>query len=107
MLAVENISSEETTIFENATYHVATTSVLGELLSTPLSKTTKSNENLLFFIKMVGGTDIILLSAYLALCIYDRTGRGKTTEFSSPGQQSSGRSTTYENIEIVSLFSTR
>lgn len=67
----------ETTIIENATYYITTTSVLG----TTLSKSTKSNKNLLFSIKMVGGIDIILLSAHLALCIYDRKGREKTTIF--------------------------
>lgn len=93
----------ETTIIENATYYITTTSVLG----TTLSKSTKSNENLLFFIKMVGGIDIILLSAHLALCIYDRKGREKTTIFLSSGQQSCGRSALYENIEIIPLCSAR
>lgn len=94
----------ETTTIENATYQITTTSVLGELFSTPLSKT---NKDMLFFIKMIGGIDIILLSAYLGLCMYDRKRREKSPKFSSSGQQTSGRSTAYENIEFGSFFSAR
>lgn len=101
VFVVERISSVYTTTFENATYQITTTSVLGEL-STPLSKT---NKVLLFLIKMIGGIDIVLLSAYFGLCIYDRNGREKSPTFSSSGQQTSGLSTAYENID--SFFSAR
>lgn len=80
------ISSVETTTIGNATYQITTTSVLGEL-STPLSKT---NTVLLFLTKMIGGIDIILLSAYFGLCLYDRKWREMPPKFSSSGQQTSG-----------------
>lgn len=37
----------------------------------------KTNQMLLLLIKMIGGVDIVLLAAYVAMCIYDRPGREK------------------------------
>lgn len=101
--SLETISSVETTTIGNATYQITTTSILGEL-STPLSKT---NKVLLFLTKMIGDIDIILLSAYFVLCLYDRKWREMSPKFSSSGQQTSGCSTAYENIEFDSFFSAR
>lgn len=78
LLLVEKISSRETTIIENVTYHVSTTSVLDESFNTSLSKT---NKTLLFFIKMIGGIDIILLAAYVAMFIYDQRRGEKVAKF--------------------------
>lgn len=97
LLLVEKISSRETTITENVTYHVSTTSALDESFNTSLSKT---NKTLLFFIKMVGGIDIILLAAYVAMFKYDQRRGEKVAKFSSAGQQPSGQNTTYENISF-------
>lgn len=63
----------------------------------------KSKEILLPFIQIIGCVDIILLCAYLALCIHDRTGQEKTMDTSSPRQHVPGRSTAYENIEFASF----
>lgn len=44
---------------------------------------------------MIGGVDIVLLAAYVAMCIYDRPGREKTVDFFSQGN-----STMYENVSF-------
>lgn len=90
----------ETTIIENTTYHITETFTFGQSLSKSSSETKLI---LIFLIKMVGCIDIILLSAYVVICIHDRKRRATETKFSSPGQQSSGRSIAYENIEVVSF----
>lgn len=61
----------------------------------------KSPRILLLFIAMIGCIDIILLTVYVIICIRDQRRRQKKTKFSSRGQQSMGRSTAYENIEVV------
>lgn len=63
----------------------------------------KSKEILLLFITIIGCVDIILLCAYLALCIHDRTGQEKTLDTSTPRPNFPGRSTAYENIEFASF----
>lgn len=73
----------------------------GQSLSNPLSET---KQILLLLIKLVGCIDIILSSAYVFICIHDRKQQATETKFSSPPQQSSRRSTAYENIEVVSFF---
>lgn len=62
-----------------------------------------SKEILLLFIKIIGSVDIILLCAYLALCIHDRTVQEKTMDSGSPRPSFPGRSTAYENIEFASF----
>lgn len=86
----------QTTNIEGATYHITETVTSG-----------KSARILLLFIAMIGCIDIILLTAYVIICIRDQRRRQKKTKFSSRGQQSMGRSTAYENIEVVSHFSAR
>lgn len=99
---VENISSVQTINIESTNYHITETFTSVKSLSKA-----KTNQILLIFIAMVGCIDIILLSAYVIICMHDQRRRQKETKFSSPGQQSYGRSTAYENIENVSFFSAR
>lgn len=77
----------------------------GQYLGTTMSNLIKpkSKEILLLFIKIIGCVDIILLCAYLALCIHDRTGQEKTMDSGSPRPNFPGRSTAYENIEFASF----
>lgn len=53
----------------------------------------KTDQMLLLFIKIFGGVDIVLLSAYLVVCIYDRSKREKKGY-----PYSHGNSTLYENV---------
>lgn len=82
-----------------------TTLITGNSLETTMPNLIhpKSKEILLPFIQIIGCVDIILLCAYLALCIHDRTGQEKTMDTSSPRQHVPGRSTAYENIEFASF----
>lgn len=77
----------------------------GQSLGTTMSNLIlpNSKEILLLFIKIIGCVDIILLCAYLALCIHDRTGQEKTMDSGSPRPNFPGRSTAYENIEFASF----
>lgn len=70
-----------------------------------ITKPSKRNEMLLLFIRIIGCLDILLLSSYLALCIFDRSGQGKTEDFVLPSLNLPQHSTVYENIE-GDLFST-
>lgn len=92
----------QTTNNESGNYYITETVTSGK---TPSKSNTK--QILLLFIAMIGCIDIILLAAYVIICIRDQRRRQKKTKFSSRGQQSIGRSTAYENIEVVSLFSAR
>lgn len=92
----------QTTNIEGATYHITETVTSGKSPSK-----SKSKQILLLFIAMIGCIDIILLTAYLIMCIRDQRQREKKTKFSSRGQHSIGSSSAYEKIEVVSLFSTR
>lgn len=68
------------------------------LTSKSIIKSSNTNELLLLLIQIIGCLDIVFLFANLALCIYDRKGQEKATDFLPPSnlhQQSS----TYENIE--------
>lgn len=94
----------ETTIIENTTYYITETFTFRQSDNKSLSET---NQMLLFLIQIFGCIDIILLSAYVVMCIHDRKRRATEAIFLSPGQQSSGRSTAYENIEVVSFLSSR
>lgn len=58
---------------------------------------------ILLFIRIIGCLDILLLCAYLAVCIHDRTGREKTIDIASTRSNFPGRSTAYENIEFASF----
>lgn len=53
----------------------------------------KTDQMLLLFIQIFGGIDIVLLSVYLLVCIYDRSEREKKVD-----QFSHGNSTLYENV---------
>lgn len=81
------------------------TSFSGQSLGATMSNLIQPNPNeiVLLFIKIIGCVDIILLCAYLALCIHDRTGQDKTMDTSSLRQNFPGRSTAYENIEFASF----
>lgn len=83
----EDVSSLETTFQENVTNY----------------KQPKSKNLLLLFIRIIGCLDIILLCAYLTLCIYDRAGQEKTMDVASPRLNFPGRSAAYENIEVASF----
>lgn len=77
----------------------------GQSLGATMSNLIKPNPNeiLLLFIIIIGCVDIILLCAYLALCIHDRTGQDKTMDRASLRPNFPGRSTAYENIEFASF----
>lgn len=81
------------------------TNFSGQSLGTTVSNLIQLNskEILLLFIIIIGCVDIILLCAYLALCIYDRTGQEKTMDKGSPRPNFPGPSTAYENIEFASF----
>lgn len=54
---------------------------------------------LLLFIRIIGCLDILLLSSYLAVCIFDRPGQEKTDASVPPSLNLPQHSTVYENIE--------
>lgn len=54
---------------------------------------------LILFIQIIGCFDILFLFANLALCIYDRKGQEKTTDFLPPCSNLPQQNSTYENIE--------
>lgn len=58
----------------------------------------------LLFIRIIGCLDILLLSSYLAVCIFDRSEQEKT-DFVLPSLNVPQHDTVYENIE-GDLFST-
>lgn len=55
---------------------------------------------MLLFIAMIGCIDIILLAAYVIICMHDQRRRQNKTKFSR-GQQPIERSPAYGNIEVV------
>lgn len=81
------------------------TYISGQSLGITMSKSIQpeSKENLLLFIKIIGCVDILLLCAYLVVCIHDRTGQEKAMDIASPRPNFPGRSTAYENIEVASI----
>lgn len=81
------------------------TSISSHSLGTTMSNLMKpeSKEILLLFIKIIGSVDIILLCAYFALCIHDRTGQEKTMDTALPRPNFPRCSTAYENIEFASF----
>lgn len=104
LVSEENMSSAGRTVKEYVTNYK--TYISGQLsLGTTMSnlKQPKSKEILLLFITIFGCVDIILLCAYLAVCIHDRSGQEKTMEISSPRPNFPGLNTAYENIEFASF----
>lgn len=76
------------------TYEEINVSILAN--ATIFAKTvSKTDQVLLLLITVIGGVDIVLLAAYVVMCIYDRTGREKTVDFFSQGN-----STLYENVSF-------
>lgn len=69
------------------------------LTSKSITKSSNTNEMLLLFIQIIGCLDIFFLFANLALCIYDRQGQEKATDFLPPSSNLPQQSSTYENIE--------
>lgn len=65
----------------------------------PITKPSKTNEMLLFFIRIIGCLDIFLLSSYMAVCIFDRPGQERTDDIVLPSLNVPQHSTAYENIE--------
>lgn len=59
---------------------IANTTVFAKTVS-------KTDQLLLLSIKMVGGVDIVLLAAYVVICIYDRPGRKKNNRFAFAREQ--------------------
>lgn len=94
-------------ISENVSKHGIEAFTLIDIFGTNRSITIpqKTNKLLLLFIRIFGCVDIVMLSAYIAVCIYDRRGKDEIVDFVSPGLNCPGRSAMYENIEI-GLFST-
>lgn len=80
---------------------------MGEYLGTSqsIAEPSKTNEMLLFFIRIIGCLDILLLSSYMTVCIFDRLGQERTDDFVLPSLNVPQHSTVYENIE-GDLFST-
>lgn len=103
LVSEENMSSAGRTGKEYVTNYKIYIS--GQSLGTAMSNfmQPKSKEILLLFITIIGCVDIILLCAYLALCIHDRTGQEKTTDTASSRPNFPGRNTAYENIEFASF----
>lgn len=98
-LSEGNVSSE-ITFFENATTHITN-------ISSPktYSGTGMTNGVLLLLIQLFGFVDIVLLSAYMFLCVFDRNRQEKTSEFTPPRSNFSEPNFAYENVEVVSVFS--
>lgn len=80
---------------EVATYYITETVTFGDLPGTPPPPPD---------IAMVGYINIILLAAYVIISIHNQNRRENKTKFSSRGQQSTGRSTAYKNVEGVSFL---
>lgn len=89
------------TINEDIFTYIINKSLLGEYFETSKSIIipSETNEMLLLFIRIIGCLDILFLSAYLAVCIYDRTGHESTTDFAPPDSNLPQHSTMYENID--------
>lgn len=110
----DKISSVKTTIIESndcnrdcdenmSDVSTGCTQITTDTFGKSLGKS-NTNQTLLFFIALFGCIDIILLTAYVIICIHDQRRRQKKTKLSSRGQQSIGRTTAYENIEVVSFI---
>lgn len=97
------MSSSGRTVKEYVTSYK--TYISGQSIGTTMSNLmqSESKEILLLFIKIIGCVDIILLCAYLAVCIHDRSGQEKTMDIASPRPNFPGRNTAYENIEFASF----
>lgn len=91
-----NLPYLKTNISKNITIQNKNTFTLGKSLGKSKPVT---GEMLLLFIRIIGCLDIIFLSAYLAVCIYDRKGQETTTDFVPLSLNSPQHSTVYENIE--------
>lgn len=106
-LSEENVSSLEEAFQQNVTNYKSYTS--GQSFETTQSKSEKSKSKsiLLLFIRIIGCLDIMLLCAYLTLCIHDRAGQEKTIDIVSSRPNFPGRSTAYENIEVASFSVSR
>lgn len=106
-LSEENVSSLEEAFQENVTNY--NTYISGQSFGTTQSKLeqSKSKNILLLFIRIIGCLDIMLLCAYLTLCIHDRAGQKNPIDIVSPCPNLQGRSTAYENIEVASFSVSR
>lgn len=106
-LSEENVSSLEEAFQENVTNYK--TYISGQSFGTTQSKSEKSKSKsiLLLFIRIIGCLDIMLLCAYLTLCIHDRAGQEKTIDVVSSRPNFPGGSTAYENIEVASFSVSR
>lgn len=91
--------SNETCDVSTGCRDLTTLPALTTVASKSIAKSFNTNEMLLLFIRIIGCLDILFLSAYLALCIYDRTQQEKTIDFLPPSSNLPQHSTTYENIE--------
>lgn len=106
-LSEQNVSSLEEAFQENVTNYK--TYISRQSFGTTQSELelSKSKNLLLLFIRIIGCLDIMLLCAYLTLCIHDRAGEEKTIDIVSPRPNFPGRSTDYENIEVASFSVSR
>lgn len=102
----ENVSSLEEGFQENVTNYKIYISA--QSFGTTQSTLEQSKSNiLLLFIRIVGCLDIMLLCAYLILCIHDRAGQETTIDIVSSRPNFPGRNTAYENIEVASFSVSR
>lgn len=69
--------------------------------SKPITKPPKTNEMLLLFIRIIGCFDILLLSSYLAVCIFDRPGQEKTDDFVPLSLHLPQHSAVYEILRLI------
>lgn len=84
------VTEQHNTSVEINVSMIANTTIFPKTVEITNSKT---DQMLLLFIKIFGGVDIVLLSAYLVVCIYDRSEREKKVY-----PYSHGNSTLYENV---------
>lgn len=81
-----------------------TTLTTGQSLETTMPKSMQPKSiEILLFIRIIGCLDILLLCAYLAVCIHDRTGQEKAMDIASARSYFSRRGAAYENIEVASF----
>lgn len=87
-------------ISENVSKHGIETFTFNDILETNRSITTppRTNKLLLLFIRIFGCVDIVMLSAYIVVCIIDQREKDKTVDFVYPGLDCPEHSAMYENI---------
>lgn len=84
------VTEQHNTSVEITVSMITNTTIFPKSVKKTVSKT---DQMLVLFIKIFGGIDIVLLSAYLLVCIYDRSDREKKVD-----PFSHGNSTLYENV---------